>query len=120
MMIDHSILNNVMDHIPSTCMHSLQEQRKTLPINGAIYAAIKKVILILLLKFNLIHEFIDLQAQQYESGPVPELFEEEETYWEPAVDTPGLIRQLSSKKYREILRPRLQYERESASVFSKI
>ena len=40
----------VMDHVPSTCMHSLQEQRKTLPINGAIYAALKKVILILLLK----------------------------------------------------------------------
>ena len=58
------------------------------------------------------YELIEFQAQQCESGPAPELFEEEETYWEPAVDTSGLIRQLSSKKYREILRPRLQYKRE--------
>ena len=55
-----------------------------------------------------------LQAQQKESGPDPELFEEDETYWEPAADACGLIRQLSSKKYREIVRPQIQYEKESA------
>ena len=55
-----------------------------------------------------------MQAQQKESGPDPELFEEDETYWEPAKDTCGLIRQLSSKKYRELVRPQIQYEKESA------
>ena len=56
--------------------------------------------------------FIHFQAQYSENGPAPKLFEEDETYWEPAADACGLYRQLSSKKYREIVRRQIQYEKE--------
>ena len=40
----------------------------------------------------------------------PEFFSESDRdYWEPASDTKGLYEQLSSKKYREILRNQIQY-----------
>ena len=40
----------------------------------------------------------------------PKFFSESDgDYWEPASDTKGLYEQLSSKKYREILRNQIQY-----------
>ncbi len=56
------------------------------------------------------HCFFSIQAQQSESGSTPHLFEEDETYWEPATDTCGLIRQLSSKKYREMVKSQIRYK----------
>ena len=37
------------------------------------------------------------------------LFEEDDTYWEPASDANELYKQLSAKKYREIVRQQIQY-----------
>ena len=45
--------------------------------------------------------------QQFNKGP--EFFENTDNYWKPASDTEGLYQQLSSKKYREILRQQIQY-----------
>ena len=36
------------------------------------------------------------------------MFEEDDTYWEPADDVNELYRQLSSKKYREIVRQQVE------------
>ena len=50
-----------------------------------------------------------MQRQYSESGAAPMLFEEDDTYWEPASDANELYKQLSAKKYREIVRKQIQY-----------
>ena len=53
-----------------------------------------------------------LQSQYFklqQFNKAPEFFENCNNYWKPASDTEGLYQQLSSKKYREILRQQIQY-----------
>ena len=50
-----------------------------------------------------------MQNQYSDSGPTPMLFEENDTYWVPASNANELYSQLSSKKYREIIRQQIQY-----------
>ena len=50
-----------------------------------------------------------IQSQYGDGGPTPMLFEENDTYWVPASDANELYSQLSSKKYREIIRQQIQY-----------
>ena len=56
------------------------------------------------------NDFIFTMQRQYsECGAAPMLFEEDDTYWEPASDANELYKQLSAKKYREIVRQQIQY-----------
>ena len=39
----------------------------------------------------------------------PVFFQDDKTYWSPASNTRGLYKQLSSKKYREIVKQDIRY-----------
>ena len=49
------------------------------------------------------------QEQQTDTGgEIPTVFQEDDTYWEPADTVNELYRQLYSKKYREIVRQQVE------------
>ena len=51
-----------------------------------------------------------LQSQSSFGGRTPKFFEECDKYWTPSSIANELYEQLSARKYREILRPHLQWE----------
>ena len=83
-----------------------------MPANGDVYAVVRKVrefTIICVNDMKSLHHSLPWQVQDRESEPAPVLFEEDDTYWEPADDARGLYEQLSAKKYREIVRSQIQY-----------
>ena len=51
---------------------------------------------------------LTLQSQKLPSGSSPEFFREDETYWRPSNVESELYEQLSTRKYREILRHQIE------------